>query len=119
MWTALIDGPFALGLAFLWLPLVGLAIRFRMVWDRLPQKMAVHFDAAWNPNGWTDRSGAFQMAMITLGSATVVVTIALLGVRIQKPRAAWPVLILSGVIVIAMFWVNNWILTTNLAMVGV
>jgi hypothetical protein len=51
----------------MWLALPMTALRFWLVWDRLPARMAAHFDIQGRPNGWMPRPTAFYMAMgITL-----------------------------------------------------
>ncbi|MGH9513202.1 MAG: DUF1648 domain-containing protein [Terriglobales bacterium] len=55
---------FGLLSALLWVALPVIALRYWMVWDRLPQHMASHFDAAGNANGWMYRE---QSLMFTLG----------------------------------------------------
>ena len=35
----------------MWLALPITALNYWRVWDRLPARMAVHFDANWQPNG--------------------------------------------------------------------
>ena len=55
----------AVVLAWLALPLT--ALNFSRAWDRLPQRIAVHFDADWQPNGWTSREGASTLALGTTG----------------------------------------------------
>ena len=42
----------------MWLALPITALNYWRNWDRLPMRMAVHFDANWQPNGYTSREGA-------------------------------------------------------------
>jgi len=51
----------AVGLAWLALPLT--ALNYWRAWDRLPMRIAVHFDANWRPNGWTSREGSRMLAL--------------------------------------------------------
>jgi len=60
-----------------------------LVWDRLPHRMAVHFDANWNPNGWTTREGSFDFSVLVVLFMLVVFTvISFLVRRSPGPRAA-------------------------------
>jgi uncharacterized membrane protein len=43
-------------LALMWLTLVTSAMNYWRVWDRLPERMAVHFDASFHPNGFTSKA---------------------------------------------------------------
>ena len=51
------DFPIATWLMWLRLPLT--ALRYWMVWDHLPFRMATHFDVNWQPNGWMPRETSF------------------------------------------------------------
>jgi len=56
----------------MWLALPITAIRFWLVWDRLPVRMASHFGVNGHPNGWMPREEAFYLV---LGLTAFVVTI--------------------------------------------
>jgi len=58
----------------MWLPLVTIALNYWRAWDRLPARMAVHFDANWQPNGYTSREGSLMLAlgMLALDRKSVV-----------------------------------------------
>jgi len=64
----------------LWLALPIVALQYREAWDRLPARMAVHFGAANQANGWMTRQQALDfnlwMIVIALLVSTVVLTIA-------------------------------------------
>src|SRR5579862_1198830 len=64
----------AVGLTWLALPLT--ALHYRRAWDRLPARMAVHFDVNWQPNGWTSREGALMLVLVTTILPLVIFTIA-------------------------------------------
>ena len=44
--------------ALMWLVLPITAANYWSAWDQLPARIAVHFDANWQPNGYTNREGA-------------------------------------------------------------
>lgn len=56
----------------MWLALPITAIRFWLVWDRLPLRMASHFNFNGRPNGWMARDAAFLLA---LGVTAVMVAV--------------------------------------------
>jgi len=105
---------FLLGLVALWSPAVEVALRYLVTWSDLPPRMVVHWDADWRPNGWTTPTGSLEMSMIVMGALSVVLTVAAVAVRSQKPRSSWPILVTFYVIATGMAWVNNWIVSTNL-----
>ncbi|HLZ42998.1 MAG TPA: DUF1648 domain-containing protein [Candidatus Sulfotelmatobacter sp.] len=98
----------------MWLPLVTIALNYWRAWDRLPARMAVHFDANWQPNGYTSREGSLMLTLGMLAFMQVVFTISALIVRAQKPRAAWPMLVVFYLFLGLIWYANNWIVEFNL-----
>lgn len=98
----------------MWLALPITALNYWRVWDRLPMRMAVHFDANWQPNGYTSREGALLLALGTIGSMLVLFTVASYAVRTNKPSAAFPLIVVFYVTLTVLFLVNNWIANRNL-----
>ncbi len=104
------------GVGLLWLGLPLIAFRYWMVWDRLPARMATHFNAANQANGWMTREGSMYfilglyLCLLTL--FTVVITV------IQKVHApdaaAWSVLGLFYVILGVLYYGNESVLAYNL-----
>lgn len=96
-----------LAILLMWLGLSSSAWSYWHVWDQLPPRMAVHFDANWHPNGFTTREGALKMGLGILISMLVVFTIATLLISYVKPLAAWPALLIAYV-VIGFCWYGNY-----------
>jgi hypothetical protein len=107
-------GWYALATWLMWLALPLTALRYLGVWDRLPIRMAVHFDVNWQPNGWTSREGALLLGLGIMAFMVVVFTVASYAVRANKPRAAWPVLVVFYLMLTFLWWVNHWIVQRNL-----
>jgi hypothetical protein len=84
---------FQVAVWLLWLALPATALNYWRAWDRLPDRMAVHFNANWQPNGWTTKEGALLFAMAVIGFMLVVCTAASYAVLALKPQSSWPVLI--------------------------
>ena len=97
----------------LWLALPTTLLNYWRHWDQLPARIAVHFDANWNPNGYTSREGALMLALIVTVSLLLVFTIAAHIAFAQKPSAAWPMLIVFYVAMGLVWYVNNWIVDRN------
>ena len=55
-----------------WLSLPLVASAYLLLWDRVPARLAVHFDASGEPNGWMGRreSLAFDLAILLFILAT-------------------------------------------------
>ena len=98
----------------MWLPLPITALNYWRAWDHLPMRMAVHFDASWQPNGYTSRQGSLTAALAMLAFMQVTFTLSFFIVRAQKPSAAWPMLVFFYVFLGFFWYVNNWILEFNL-----
>jgi hypothetical protein len=50
-------------ICLMWLALPLTALRFWLAWDRLPLRMASHFDINGQPNGWMPRERAFYLVL--------------------------------------------------------
>ena len=77
-------------------------------------RMAVHFNANSQPNGWTTREGAVQSVLGIMVFMLVVYTVVGFIVRAVKPSAAWPVLIVFYVVLGFVCYGNNSIVQWNL-----
>ena len=97
----------------MWLALPITALNYWRVWDRLPMHMAVHFDANWQPNGYTSREGALLLGLGVIAFLLVMFTVAAYAVRTNKPSAAWPVMVMFYAALTSLCLVNNWIAQRN------
>ena len=71
-----------------WLALPAMALRFASDWQRLPDRVATHFDFTNHPNGWMSREAAL---FVFLGLATAfAITATWVCSRVQQPDLlAW------------------------------
>jgi hypothetical protein len=104
----------AAGLTWLALPLT--ALNFWRAWDRLPMRMAVHFDVNWQPNGWTSREGALILALGSTAFMLVIFTIAAYATlrTASSSLAMWGMVAVFYVALGFVYFVNNWIVDRNL-----
>jgi hypothetical protein len=105
--------PYRTMTALLWLALPLTAFQFWTVWNQLPARMASHFGAAGQPNGWMSREALviFSVVMLTflLATFTWVLT------RVRRPDAlAWSLLTMFYVVVGVLLSVNSSVLSYNL-----
>ena len=100
----------------LWLALPLTALRFWLVWDQLPLRMATHFNANWQPNGWMSRTVALDFALGITVFLLVIFTSVLLLVQKQKvtDAASWALLAFSYVVVGFVCAVNSKVVEYNL-----
>ena len=99
----------------MWLALPITALTYWRSWDQLPMRMAVHFDANWQPNGYSSREGSLMLSLGIVAFLLVIFTVAAHAVRVNKPSAAWPVLITFYLALILFCFASNWIVQRNLS----
>jgi hypothetical protein len=99
-----------------WVSLPAIALRFSSNWDRLPARMATHFNAAGQANGWMTRATALNFGLgITALMLVIFTLIVYFAHRADSEGASW--LLASGleyVMVGIMFYANNSIVDYNL-----
>jgi Protein of unknown function (DUF1648) len=98
----------------MWLALPTSAWCYWHVWEQLPGRMAVHFDANWQPTGYTSREGALQLGLGIMVVMLVLFTVATLLIYALKPPAAWPALVISYVVLGFCWYANYSIVNFNL-----
>ncbi len=103
----------ALGIMWLALPIT--ALKYWRAWDRLPARMAVHFDANWQPNGYTTREGALELGLGIMVVMLILFTVGGFAARALNPAASWPMLVASYVVLGFIWFGNNSIVQWNLA----
>ncbi len=105
-----------IGIALLWLGLPLIALRYWMVWDQLPARMATHFDAMNQPNGWMLREGSMYFILGLYLFLAVLFTVIITVVhKVHAPdAAAWAVLGLFYVILGVLYYGNESVLAYNL-----
>ena len=98
----------------MWLSLPASAWMYWSAWDRLPARMAVHFDANWQPNGYTSRDGAVQLGIGILLVMLVLFTVTTLIIDTLKPQAFWPALVIAYLVLGVCSYANYSIVNFNL-----
>ena len=104
---------FAIVLLWLALPIVGL--EYQRVWDELPMRMATHFDALGQPNGWMQREVALKFGMGIMAFLLVVLTPVLWYVSRRKvDLSSWALLGFSALVLGFVVAGNQAVLNYNL-----
>ncbi len=98
----------------MWVVLLATSLEYRQNWDQLPARMAVHFDANWQPNGYTSREGALMLGLGIMVVMLVLLTVSALIARALQPSASWPVLVISYVVLGFLWYGNHSIIDFNL-----
>jgi len=106
---------FATWLMWLALPLTGL--RFYLVWDMLPARMATHFGVNGQPNGWMTRETAFVFGIgITAFILAVFTIIALVANRqAAGEKVSWVLLAFAYTVVGCIVYANDSVIEYNLS----
>lgn len=104
-------------IVLLWLGLPLIAFRYWLVWDHLPARMATHFNAANQPNGWMTREGSLIFVLVLYLFMVTLFTAIMFFVRnVHAPEAAaWAVMGLFYVVLGILFYGNESVLRYNLA----
>lgn len=98
----------------MWLALPITALNYWQAWDHLPARMAVHFDADWQPNGYTSREGAVMLGLGIMAFMLVIFTVGGYVLRAAKSSPAWPMLGFFYVVLGIAWYGNNRIVEFNL-----
>ena len=79
-------------------------------------RMAVHFDANWQPNGWTSREGARMLALGVTAFLLVVFTVASYAMSrtAVSSLSRWALIIVFYISLGLIYTVNHWIVDRNL-----
>jgi hypothetical protein len=107
--------PFQFAIALLWLALPLVAYQYGRVWDQLPARMATHFSATGQPNGWMSREvsvefGVGIMAFLLLVFTPILWVISRRGVD----KFAWAFLGFCVVVVGFVAAINQRVIAYNL-----
>jgi hypothetical protein len=100
--------------ALMWLALPLSAAEYWLAWDKLPPRMAVHFDANWHANGYASREGAVKLGLGIMAVALVVFTVGLLIAYALKSGGAWPLLVVFYIALGFFCYGNHSIIEFNL-----
>lgn len=99
-----------------WIALPAIGLRYWLVWDELPARLATHFDINGRPNGWMSREVSLGFALGV--TAFLLVTFTIVTYVMQSKHAAdafsWAMLgffyVMTGVI----YYVNSSVVEHNL-----
>jgi Domain of unknown function (DUF1648) len=80
--------------AFMWLVLPAMALRYWQLWDQLPAYVATHFDAAGRANGWMPRAAslAFTLGFMAFMLAVFTVILYVLHRKYPPSKLSWALL---------------------------
>ena len=106
---------FQLAILLLWLALPLVTLEYRQAWDRLPARVATHFNAAGQANGWMPRAEAQQFGAGFVAFFLVIFTALLLyASRSRVDAFSWAMLVFCAVVLATMVAVNRSIIHSNI-----
>ncbi len=88
----------------IWALAGALAVKLLAAWHRLPDRVAVHFGMALQPNGWSSRSGLAAIVLIAMLGQAALATFVLLRVGSAAGWIAPATLVLVSVVLVSAFW---------------
>ena len=100
----------------IWLALPYTALDYWMVWDRLPARVAIHFDINWRANGWASREAAFGLMVGLMLLLLITFTITVFVIR-RVPNAhfmPWAMIVFLYATIIFVCALNHWVIRYNL-----
>jgi hypothetical protein len=102
--------------ALLWLAPVAMGLSYWQLWDRLPVRMASHFDAAGHANGWMSRAAALYFDLGFLIFLSALFSLVLYAVQEKYPLAklSWALLAFFQVEIWALVYMLDSTLAYNL-----
>lgn len=100
----------------MWLALPLTALQYWRVWDALPARLATHFDAHWNPNGWMTREVSLWFSLgLTVFLLATFTTVTLVAHWKKAPEPfSWVLLAFFYVVLGFVIAVNEVVLRYNL-----
>jgi hypothetical protein len=103
-----------LGIAILWAAIPAIYYQYQSVWDRLPVRMATHFDIHNHANGWAPRESSMYFILGLTASVVLLGTFVL--ARIRKPDAAsWGVLAMFYIVLAVLYRASGAVIEYNLS----
>src|SRR5450755_3616617 len=106
---------FQFGMVLLWLALPLTTIQYTQVWNQLPARVATHFDAANQANGWMSRVEAVNFAVgFTAVLLTIFTVILLYMDRHRVDVFSWAMLGFCALVLGILVEVNRSIVNYNL-----
>ena len=103
--------------ALMWVALPLTALRYAQVWSRLPERMATHFGANGQPNGWMPRETSVYFGVGVVAFVLIVFTTIAIVVMKSKTMPDQVALAMLGffyLIVGFVFYANNSVIEHNL-----
>lgn len=99
----------------LWLVLPLTYWRFRQSWDQLPERMAIHFNVNWQPNGWMPRNTAFWFMLGLTAFLLIVFTVVAYSLQTASGKSAsnWGFLVLGYATMALVYAVNSYVVRYN------
>jgi hypothetical protein len=106
---------FQFAVVLLWMALPLVAVQYTQVWNQLPVRVATHFNAAGEANGWMSRSEAVNFGVGFMAVLLVIFTALLLyNARGRVDAFSWAALGFCALVLGVMVEVNHGIVSYNL-----
>jgi Protein of unknown function (DUF1648) len=105
-----------IGIWLQWVVLPIVALQYASVWNQLPDRMATHFNAAGQPNGWMTPESSFRFVLILLAFVLGVFNLVVYAARKSGTTAiAWALLAFSYCVAAFIATANQAVINYNLS----
>src|SRR5690242_12189020 len=105
-----------IGMWLQWLVVPIVALQYASVWNRLPVRMATHFNAAGQPNGWMTPESSFWFVLVLLAFVLGVFSVVVYAARKSGTTAiAWALLAFSYFLAAFIATANQAVINYNLS----
>jgi hypothetical protein len=93
----------SLVLSVIWILSGALIVKLLSAWDQLPDRVAVHFNTALQPNGWSSKRGLAATVLIAVLGQTALATFVLLRVA-GATGMIGPILLIVNIVLVSALW---------------
>jgi len=106
---------FQFAIVLLWLALPLTALQYRQAWDRLPPRIATHFNAADEPNGWMPREASLKFSLRLMAIMLIVTSLVLVATTWREVTSfSWALFGFFALFIGFLLAVNHAVLNYNL-----
>jgi hypothetical protein len=93
-----------LAIPVMWTLAAALMVKLLAAWRRLPDRVAVHFDVAMQPNGWSRKTTFAAVALLAVLGQVALATVLLLRLGSNAFVPVALVQLMVNVVLVCVFW---------------
>jgi hypothetical protein len=90
-------------LSVIWILSGALIVKLLSAWEQLPDRVAVHFNAALQPNGWSSKRSFAAFVLMAMLGQVALPTFVLLRVA-SAAGMIGPILLICNIVMVSVLW---------------